>query len=118
MDENLNILAYSVYGGITAFIVFRVGWVFYVNGIHYILDVFKNENDLAQMVNRFLLIGYYLINLGYVAVSLSYWPAITAHHQLIELLAERTAFIVLGLALMHYMNMIWVPLAKRFFTNN
>lgn len=115
---NLNLIAYAIYTLITAFIVLRVGWVFYTNGAHYLYEVFENDRPLADRLNMMLLLGYYLINLGYVAVSIGFWPTITGAVELIELLAQRTAFITLGLAVMHYMNMIWVRLAKRLFKHN
>jgi hypothetical protein len=118
MNFNLNILAYGIYFLITAVIIVKIGWMFYVNGAHYLHDLFVNDNETADTLNKMLLMGYYLLNLGYVAVSLGYWPHIDTNIQLIELIAERTGFIALGLALMHYINMAWVQLAKRFFKTN
>lgn len=118
MNFNLNILAYGIYFLITAVIIVKVGWMFYVNGAHYLHDLFVNDNETADTLNKMLLMGYYLLNLGYVAVSLGYWPHIDTNIQLIELIAERTGFIALSLALMHYINMAWVQLAKRFFKTN
>lgn len=111
---NLNILTYAIYGCITAFIIIRVGWIFFVNGAHYLHDIFENDLETANTINKLLLVGYYLINLGYVAVSLSFWPTITNYILLIELIAERTSWIVLSLALMHYINMLWVRVLKNY----
>ena len=118
MITNYNILAYILYGMITAFIIVRVGWMFYINGAHYLYDLFIGDKDTADMLNRLLLLGYYLLNLGYVAVSLSYWPTILGVKDLAELLAERIGFILLGLALMHYINMAWVQIAHKFLNTN
>lgn len=111
---NLNILTYMIYGFITAFIIIKVGWMFYVNGAHYLHEVFENEMDTANTINKLLLVGYYLLNLGYVAVSLSFWPIIDNYLQVIELVAKRTSWIVLSLAFMHYINMLWVRLLKKY----
>ncbi len=115
---NLNILTYAIYTLVTAFLVFRVGWVFYVNGAHYLYDIFISDRDTADSLNRLLLLGYYLLNLGYVAVSLSFWPQIEDYVQLIEMLGERTGIIVLGLGVMHFMNMAWVRLVKHYTIRN
>lgn len=114
----LNIIAYGIYTLITAFIVLRVGWVFYVNGAHYLYEVFEDDRPIADRLNFMLLVGYYLVNLGYVAFSIGFWPRITDTLELIELLAERTAWITISLAVMHYLNMIWVRLAKNLFKHN
>lgn len=115
---NLNILTYAIYTMITAFLVLRVGWVFYQNGAHYLHDLFEDDRPTADSLNRLLLLGYYLLNLGYVAFSLSFWPKLTGLVQVIELISERTGLIVLGLGVMHYLNMAWVRLAKRLMKTN
>lgn len=111
---NLHLLTYAIYTFITAFLVVRVGWVFYVNGAHYLYDIFENDKDTADSLNRLLLLGYYLLNLGYVAVSLSFWPPLHNYVEMIEVLGQRTGFIVLGLGVMHFVNMGWVHIAKHF----
>ncbi len=111
---NLNILTYGIYSAITALIVVKVGWMFYKNGAHYLHDLFENDLETADTINRLLLVGYYLINLGYVAVSLNYWPAIQNLVQMIELISQRSGFIILGLGAMHYVNMLWVKILKSY----
>ncbi|MEQ9186171.1 MAG: hypothetical protein RLP15_00435 [Cryomorphaceae bacterium] len=114
---NLTLLTYFIYSAITAFIILRVGWVFYRNGAHYLHDIFTNDYNLAENVNRLLLVGYYLLNLGYVAVSIAFFDEIEGWVDLTERIAQRTSYIVLSLGLLHYGNMAWVHLLKMYIDN-
>jgi cadmium resistance protein CadD (predicted permease) len=110
----MQLITYTLYAFITAFIVLRVGWVFYSNGAHYLEDIFTPNHALANSLNRLLLIGYYLLNLGYVAVSLSFLESSTTWVEVIENISRQTAIIVLGLGIMHYFNLFWVKWLKPF----
>ncbi len=110
---NLNILAYAFYFGITAFITLRVGWLFYHYGANYLYELYPQQQELADSLNRILLIGYYLLNLGHIAHSLHHWPLITSELQMIELLSQKTGFICLVLGVIHFANMLWVRLWKK-----
>lgn len=69
----MNLLAYILYLLITYFITVHAGQMFYRNGIVYVLDLLDGNRQLADYINRMLLTGYYLLNLGYVALTLSEW---------------------------------------------
>lgn len=111
---NYNLLAYTNYFLITAFIVVYMGFKFYKNGIHFLLDLFPNDSKTAHFVNKLLLFGYYLLNLGYIAVSLSFWPSLTSLVEVIELTATRSGIIILGLGAMHYFNLFWLKQIPKF----
>lgn len=115
---NFNIIAYALYFSITAFIILRVGWLFFHYGAVYLHDLYPQRKDLADSLNRILLLGYYLLNLGYLAFSLKLWPEIPSAEAMLAMLCEKTGLICLGLGLLHFMNMGWVRLWKNANTNN
>jgi hypothetical protein len=51
-----------------------------------------------------LLIGYYLLNLGYCAMTIISWEKIQNSTQLIEIIATKSAIIILTIGFMHYIN--------------
>lgn len=110
---NLNILAYGLYFSITAFIILRIGWLFHHFGAVYLHDLYPSRPDLATSLNNILLVGYYLLNLGYVAVSLSFWPTLHSYHQMLGMLCNRIGLICLILGAIHFANMLWVRLLKK-----
>lgn len=115
---NFNIIAYALYFGVTAFIVLRVGWLFYHYGAVYLKDLYPAREELAHSLNRLLLMGYYLLNLGYLALSLKQWPLIPSAEAMLALLCHKTGFICLVLGLLHFVNMAWVRIWKKVNTNN
>jgi hypothetical protein len=103
--NNYNFISYLIYLPITFYITVIVGWVLYKKGIVFLNDAFNSNVKLASILNKFLLLGYYLLNLGYAAVSIHIFSEINSFTQLIEELTKRIGMLIIGLALMHYFNM-------------
>lgn len=103
--NNYNFISYLIYLPVTFYITVIVGWVLYKKGIVFLNDAFNSNVELASILNKFLLLGYYLLNLGYAAVSIHIFSEIYSFTQLIEELSKRIGMLIIGLALMHYFNM-------------
>jgi len=108
-----NIIAYIIFFTAIFFITVKVGWVFYKNGEVYIKMLLPNESHLVQSINKLLLVGYYLLNLGYASVTLSFWEQVMTITQLCSVLFLKTGTIILFLALMHYFNLVWLLMYSR-----
>jgi hypothetical protein len=93
-----------IYLPISFYISVILGKVFYRNGKYFILEAFSGDETITDTINYFLLVGYYLLNLGYDAYSLSFWPNIMSTMDLINELSLRLGSLVFGLGLMHYFN--------------
>ncbi len=98
-----NLIAYTVYAILTYLITVRVGWLCYKNGLYFV-ELAVEEAHLAVSVNKLLLLGYYLINLGYITLMIYSWEPIRAWQQLVESLSQKTGLIVLILGTMHFLN--------------
>lgn len=72
----MNTIAYAIYLAITYLITVKVGWRFYRNGRIFILGLLEQNHTLADAINNILLVGYYLVNLGYATVMISSWGTI------------------------------------------
>ena len=101
---NLNIIGYVIYLLITTFIIIKVGKICYRNGNIYVAQLIPEHEDLCQKTNQVLLIGYYLLNLGYCAMTLISWDKIISNSQLVEVISIKTAIIVCIIAMLHYFN--------------
>jgi hypothetical protein len=106
----MNIVAYIIYLIITYLITVKVGQVFYSSGRHYILSILKGDEQLTDFINKILLVGYYLMNLGYATIMLSFWKTIISFTDLIASVCTMTGRIVLSLAIMHFVNMYAIVL--------
>ena len=101
---NLNIIGYVIYLLITAFIIINVGKICYRNGNIYVAQLIPEHEDLCQKTNQVLLIGYYLLNLGYCAMTIISWDKIISYSQLVEVISIKTATIICIIAILHYFN--------------
>jgi hypothetical protein len=109
----LTTAAIIVYLLTTGFITIYVGKVLYTNGRHFILRML-NDESLTDAVNRILLTGYYLVNLGYVSVMLTMTLPATSPEQLISSLSIAIGRIMITLGVMHYGNIAAISLWHKF----
>ena len=103
---NLNIIGYLIYLSLTSIIIIKVGKLCYDNGNIFVSQFIPNHEELCHQINKTLLIGYYLLNLGYCAMTIISWEKIQTINQLIEIIATKSAIIILTIGFMHYINII------------
>lgn len=94
---------------IAEYITVYVGKVLFRNGRPFLLAML-GEAAITDSVNRLLLTGYYLINLGYVFVVLTLRSPVETVSDLIESLSISVGRIMIVLSVMHYFNITAVVL--------
>jgi hypothetical protein len=109
----MNTLAYIIYLLITYIITVHVGLLFYRNGKVFILSLLEGDERLTNFINRVLLVGYYLMNLGYVALSLQLWKTLNNWAEVLTSICTMTGKIMIMLAVMHYFNMAAILFISR-----
>ena len=107
-----NTVSYIIYAIITIYITVVVGYQCYKNGYHYVLSIFIEE-EVTQAINKILLLGYYLTNIGYAITIISTWKNITSLYMMINELSFKIATIVFILAGMHFVNIIILALWRK-----
>jgi hypothetical protein len=103
---NLNIIGYIIYLSLTSIIIIKVGKLCYDNGNIFVSQLIPNHEELCHQINKTLLIGYYLLNLGYCAMTIISWEKIETANLLIEIIATKSAIIILTIGFMHYINIL------------
>jgi hypothetical protein len=103
---NLNLIGYFIYLSITIYIILKVGKICYKNGNVYVSELLPNHQDLCQKINQVLLLAYYLLNIGYCAMTLISWRKIVSTTQLIETIGTKTAIIIFAISFLHYLNIV------------
>jgi hypothetical protein len=75
------------------------------NGRIFLVDAFGGNEPLADSVNHLLVVGFYLINIGYVALALKHgikpWDLQTS----IETFSTKIGWVLLVLGAMHFFNL-------------
>lgn len=98
------VLTYALYLAISISLTIWVAQTLFRNGRHFLLDVF-HDDDLADSVNHLLVVGFYLINLGYVCLALRVAGEVEGTRQAIEVLAGKVGVVLLVLGAMHFFNL-------------
>ena len=106
-------MAYIIYLLITYLITVHVGMRFYKNGRLYILALMEGNEATTDSINRILLIGYYLLNLGYASLMISNWETVVTYADLVRTITTMTGRIILTLAIVHYLNMTVIYLVSK-----
>ena len=111
---NYIIITYSFYLLITISLTIWVARTLFKNGKVFLVDIFHGNKELADSVNNLLLVGFYLINLGYAVYTLQVTTSINNVQQVIEELSIKVGLIILILGAMHFFNLyIFFSLRKK-----
>jgi hypothetical protein len=83
------------------------------HGQAFLADVFRGNPVLAGAVNSLLVVGFYLLNLGFVCVYLA--QGIEAHRatESVTALASKIGVVLLVLGGMHFLNLIILHAMRR-----
>jgi hypothetical protein len=82
------------------------------NGQVFLEDVFTGSEALARAVNRLLVVGFYLLNLGFVSLYLRSGADVVDLRGLLEQLSVKIGVVTLVLGVVHFLN-VWVFSAMR-----
>ena len=111
---NYIIITYSFYLVITIALTIWVASTLFKNGKIFLIDIFHGNKELADSVNNLLLVGFYLINIGYAVYTLQVTNNIANVQQVIESLSLKIGLIILILGSMHFFNLyIFFTLRKK-----
>ena len=75
------------------------------NGRIFLLDAFKDKEEMADSVNHLLVVGFYLINVGFILLFLRFGTKPETLVEGIEYIATKLGVVLLVLGFMHFFNM-------------
>jgi len=104
-SSHLLEITYIAYLVISIALTMWVARTLQKRGRIFLVDVFKTE-ELADSVNHLLVVGFYLINIGYVCRALKEGIAPQNLGQCIEMLSQKVGAVLLILGGMHFFNML------------
>lgn len=102
---NIVVSTYLVYLAISIALTVWVAHTLHKNGRIFLVDVFHGNDALADSVNHLLVVGFYLINFGYVSLALKLGYDITSAQQGIEALSVKIGMVLIVLGGMHFFNL-------------
>jgi hypothetical protein len=97
--------AYAAYLTISLGLTVWVARTLMKNGRVFLIDTFHANEALADSVNHLLVVGFYLINAGYVTLALKYGARPGDLPEAIESLSTKVGLVLLVLGGMHFFNL-------------
>ena|SRR5215468_1986459 len=102
---NHIVFTYLLYLAISVTLTIWVARTLHQNGRVFLVDVFHGNESLADSVNHLLVVGFYLINLGYVSLALKLGYDVTNTQEAIEALSWKVGTVLVVLGGMHFFNL-------------
>ncbi|WP_030764332.1 hypothetical protein [Streptomyces sp. NRRL F-2664] len=104
---DLTVVTYVIYLLISIALTVWVARTLSRNGRVFIGDVLHGNEKLADAVNQLLVVGFYLVNIGFVTLYLRSNEEIATARALFEALSVKLGVVLLVLGVMHLGN-VWV----------
>jgi hypothetical protein len=95
---------YLLYLTISIGITIWVARTLHASGRTFLLDAFHGNQALADSVNHLLVVGFYLLNLGWIIFTLRTYNTVDTGRALIELVSDKVGFVLIVLGIMHFGN--------------
>ena len=103
MNTSYQVPLYLVYLAVSITLVVWLARTLFRNGTVFLEDVF-DDHRMAAAVNRLLVIGFYMLNLGYAALLLKSDSAANSV-EAFEVLGTKLGVLLVSLAMLHFVNM-------------
>src|SRR5690348_6812772 len=101
---DLKLVTYLIYLAVSIGLTWWVARTLFRNGQVFLDEALRDER-LAASVNHLLVVGFYLLNLGYVAVALKINSRIDSPSAALENLAWKLGLVLLVLGAIHFFNL-------------
>jgi hypothetical protein len=96
---------YIVYAVASLGMTIWVARTLHKNGRVFLVDAFHGNTELADSVNHLLVVGFYLINIGFVSLFLKTAEEIEGLRGGIELFSGKFGVVLVVLGIMHFFNL-------------
>jgi hypothetical protein len=108
-----TVIAYVIYLLVSVALTIWVARTLSRNGRIFLADVLHGNEQLADAVNHLLVVGFYLVNLGFVALYLSGDQTIEDTRGIFEALSTKLGVVLLVLGVMHLANVYVLNRSRR-----
>ncbi|MCS0604733.1 hypothetical protein NX794_26460 [Streptomyces sp. LP11] len=108
-----TVIAYVIYLVVSIALTVWVARTLSRNGRIFLADVLHGDERLADAVNHLLVVGFYLVNLGFVALYLSGDDTIEDTRGIFEALSTKLGVVLLVLGVLHLGNVYVLSRIRR-----
>lgn len=97
--------AYIIYLVVSFALTVWVAHTLSKNGIVFLVECFGHDDLLARSTNHLLVVGFYLVNLGWILLTLRFGSEPQDLAGMIQFLSGKIGLVVVALGFMHFFNM-------------
>ncbi len=97
--------AYLAYLGISIALTVWVARTLSRNGFVFLTECFGHDEVLAASTNHLLVVGFYLVNLGWILLTLRFGTTPESAIEMVQFLSSKIGIVVVALGFMHFFNM-------------
>ncbi|MGA2910070.1 MAG: hypothetical protein ABSE36_20450 [Terracidiphilus sp.] len=105
--------SYFCYLAVSLTVTIWVARTLHRSGRVFLIDAFHGNTQLADSVNQLLVVGFYLVNAGYIALALKTVDPLSTYREAIELESGKIGLVLLILGGMHFFNMFVLAQMRR-----
>jgi hypothetical protein len=103
---DLTVLTYLLYLALTVPLTVWVGRALSHHGEVFLIDVFHGDTNLAHAVNQLLVIGFYLLNFGFLSHFMASSVDVETGRQLMEVVSTKVGGVAFAIGVIHFGN-VW-----------
>lgn len=105
--------SYLTYLAISIAVTVWVAHTLHRSGRVFLVEAFHGNEALADSVNHLLVVGFYLINVGFVTSVLRTGSDLLTLRSAVELVSEKLGVVLLVLGVMHFFNLYMFSQIRR-----
>src|SRR5918993_1590882 len=102
---SLVVISYLVYVAVSVGLTVWVARTLHRNGRVFLVEAFHGNEHMADSVNHLLVVGFYLINVGYITLALKFGDKPADVQGAFEFLSTKVGLVLVVLGVMHFFNM-------------
>lgn len=100
-----TVWTYAVYLPVSVALTVWVAHTLHKHGRAFLVDAFHGDERLADSINHLLVVGFYLINVGYITLALRYGGKPESLQEAIVFLSTKIGLVLVVLGAMHFGNL-------------
>ncbi len=102
---NTTVTCYVIYLFVSVALTAWVARTLHRNGRLFLVQAFRGNDAMADAVNHLLVVGFYLINIGFISFALRYGDKPQTAQEAFEFISTKLGIVLLVLGAMHFFNM-------------
>ena len=105
-NDSLTYLEYGIYLLLSLGVTVWVGRTLFRSGRPFLVEAFHGDQTMADSVNNLLIIGFYLVNAGFMLLFLSSKQHPATGIDVVEHLSKSVGVVIVVLGVMHFINLV------------